>query len=262
MDTVESTSVPSSISFIKNKPVWDFARATAFPMELPQGSKHIPVYAYMTPYEPDELKAVLKHALSGYKRKKRDVEIVAQDEAIYKPLCDTHLTHFGNMTGTPEQQLAWLTKYSELKPAIVRFSLGGLTLKAEEEDSESTMLDISLDLAGQVDTYQDIYDPVSDQVHRIEMTHKYVHPTESQYREYRGARKSNYIRKSDTWAVIEQHSKLESLYDAVIEFISNAAVNGVACSKENKSQWVAGVPLWHKLLVVDQIFGEILEKNG
>ena len=60
----------------------------------------------MTPYTPDELKIILKKALSGYKREKRDVELIREDKSIYTPLCDAHFVKLGNATGTPEEQKA------------------------------------------------------------------------------------------------------------------------------------------------------------
>lgn len=260
---MEKTSVHSSVSFQNNVPTWDFAETTAYPLTLKMGKQDITVYAFMTPYTPDELKAILKSAVSGFKREKRDVEIVREDKEIYKPLCTNHFVKLGNATGTPEDHVAWLNKYPERKSEVVEHSFGGLRIGSDPANEIEAVgaFDVSIEPAEFVETSQDIYDPDTDRVYKIEMLHTYAHPTESQYREYRSSRRNRFIRKSNLWSVTEQHSVLERLYDTVIESVSSAAVNGVACTRDAKSKWVAGIPLWHKLWVVDQIFGDVLEKN-
>ena len=257
-------SVDSSIIWDDKTPSWDFAKTTAYPVILPQKGKQVNVYVYMTPYSADELRAVLQKAVSGYRREKRDVEIVREDKTVYTPLCNEHFVKLGNATGTPEAQLAWLNRYPELKPSIVEYTFGGLSMDTQQQDAESDtdeMLDISMELAGSVKVYQDLYDPATDKVVRVDMTHNHMHPTEAQYREYRSARRSKFLRKSTLWTITEQHGTLEKLYDAVIQSVKGCAVNGQPCAYVSKADWVSRIPLWHKLWIVDQIFGELVEKN-
>lgn len=260
-DTVQTTSFPSILSR-NSKPVWDFAATTAYPIELQQKGKTPTVYVYLTPYTPEELKAVLQKNISGYKHEKRDLEVVREDLKIYTPLCDAHFVKLGNATGTPEAQKMWLDKYPELKPSIVRHTFGGL-LADEQTDAgdEDTMLDISTELSGAVAVYQSLYDPATDKIIRIDMVHSYQHPTEAQFRDYKGARRNKFLRKGALWAVTENHNTLEKLYDTVIRSVEGGAVSGVFCDEKTKSEWIAGIPLWHKIWIVDRIFGELVEKN-
>ena len=260
-----STAKPIDSSIIWNDktPVWDFAETTAYPVVLPQNDKKINVHVYMTPYSADDLKSILSKAVSGYKREKRDVEIVREDKSIYASLCDDHFVKLGNATGTPEAQAAWFNKYPELKPSIVELTFGGLAIDSPKEstDTDDDVLDISVELTCSVKVYQEIYDPTTEKIIRVDMTHNHTHPTESQYREYRSARRSKFLRKSTLWTIAEQHGTLEKLYDTVVQSIQGGAVNGLFCDAATKSEWIRSVPLWHKLLVVDQIFGELVEKN-
>ncbi len=261
MSTVQS-SASSAISFKDNQPVWDFTATTAYPIEIKQTNKSIPVYIYLTPYTADELKAILKLEISGYKREKSDVEIVARDKAIFTPLCDAHFVKLGNATGTPEAQRAWLDKYPELKPSIVEHTFGGLHLDIPESAANEGMLDIGSDLSGSVKVFQELYDDVTDKIVRVNMAHNHLHPTETQYRDYRNARRNRFLRKSSLWTITESHGALEKLYDTVIQSVDGALVTGNACTLTAKSAWLPFIPLWHKLWVVDQIFGEIVEKNA
>ncbi len=256
-----STVPQSAVSFKNKKPVWDFTEIAAFPIEIKTKDKSIPVFIYLSPYSTDELKSILKLDVSGYKREKSDVEIVARDKSIFTPLCDAHFVKLGNATGTPEAQKAWLDRYPELKPSIIEHTFGGLHLDVPEA-SDSEMLDIGADLSGSVKVYQEIYDPLTDKTVRIDMSHNHSHPTEAQYRDYRNARRNRFIRKSSLWTITESHISLEKLYDSVIQSIDGAAVAGNACEAATRSAWLPSVPLWHKLWVVDQIFGEIVEKNA
>lgn len=255
--------IQSAISFQNDKPIWDFTQTAAYPVELQQGSNKPTVYIYLSPYKSDELRDILKRAVSGYRREKQDVEIVREDKGIYTPLFDNHFVKMGNSTGTPEAQKMWFDKYPELKPAIIEYSFGYLRMEppksAEENDD---ILDISAELSGQVAVYQELYDAVTDKVVRIDMVHSHIHPTEAQYREYRSARRSKFIRRTTLWTISEQHAVLEKLYDVVVQSITGAAVNGKSCNAATKADWITSVPLWHKLWVVDQIFGELVEKNA
>lgn len=238
-------------------PVWNFTETTAFPITLGRSVVNV----YLTPYTAFELKELLKKGISGYKRDKKDVEIVKEDSTIYSPLIDAHFVKLGNATGTPEEQKAWLSKHPELKPGIVEHTFGGLQLEQEDE-SDDTVLDISLEMSGKQKVYQDLFDENKGEVVRVNMTHNYTQPTEKQYREYRSARRSKFLRKSTLWTVMENHGTLEKLYDEVISSIDGAAVAGKACTSTTKDAWIGDIPLWHKLWICDKIFGDIVEKNA
>lgn len=253
----------TSIVYSGQTPLWNFSETTAFPVTLQQGNSKPTVHVYLSPYTASELKDLLKKAVSGYRREKSDVEIVKEDSAIYSPLVDKHFIKLGNATGTPDAQKAWLDKHPEVKPAIVEHTFGGLQMdRPEAEDTDDSILDIGMELSGQVKVYQDLFDEVNGAIIRVNMIHNFTHPTERQYREYRSARRSKFLRKSTLWTITEQHGTLEKLYDEVVTSIDGAAVAGNACDNTTKSTWIGAVPLWHKLWIVDQIFGEIVEKNA
>ncbi len=261
--TSDLTRTQSAITWNGKKPLWDFKETAAYPVIIKQKKGDVTAYIYLSPYTPEELKEILRKATSGYRREKRDVEIVREDRNIYTPLCDNHFVKFGNSTGTPSEQKAWLDKYSEFKPEFIEHTFGGLQMDTKKsEDEDNGMLDISLELSGAIAVYQELYDPATDKIVRVDMVHEYSHPTEAQYREYRGARRNKFLRRSTLWTITEQHGTLEKLYDAVIQKVDGAAVEGVPCTLDSKSHWLPSVPLWHKLWIVDQIFGELVEKNG
>ena len=257
-------SIPSSaISYVDAKPVWNLDAITAFPIELKQQSgKNTPVYVYLSPYTASELKAVLKQTISGYKRDKKDVEMVSGDNSIYSSIFDNHFIKLGNATGTPDAQRAWINKYSELKPSIVEHTYGGLRRDPVEDAAEDTMLDISAELSSKSDVYQTLYDETTSAVVRVDMSHNYTHPTEAQYRKFKNARRSKFVGKGSIWTISESHGTLEELYDAVVTSVDGVAVNGEPCTAKTKDVWISYIPLWHKLWIVDQIFGELVEKNG
>lgn len=228
---------------------------------MTQRGKQVTIHAFMTPYTADELKDVLRRAVSGYKREKQDVEIYREDPSVYIPLCDAHFVSLGNSTGTPEAQKAWLDRNPEIKPKIVEFSFGGLRVDNPVNDADEDVFDITLDFTGQVDVYQELYDQDTDKIVKVNMTHKHQHPTEAQFRDYRNARRNKFLRKSTLWTVSEQHSTLEKLYDAIVQDVVGVLVNNKECTLSNKTEWVSQIPLWHKIWVVDQIFNDLIVKN-
>ena len=177
-------SVESAILWQGKTPLWDVAKVTAYPVEFQQKGNNPTVYIYLTPYAPDELKEILRKMTAGYKREKQDVEIVREDSAIYTPLCDAHFVRIGNANGTPEAQRAWLDKYPELaqrawldkypelKPGIVEHTFGGLRIDPPKpSDDDNSMLDISADLSGSIHVFQELYDPGTSKVVRVNMVH-------------------------------------------------------------------------------------------
>ena len=246
-----------SIVWKNGIPAWNVTDTTAYPIEI----KSIPIYVYLTPYKSSELKEVLNRAVAGYRREKRDVEIEREDRKIYSPLCDAHFVKLDNATGTPEQQRKWIDSQPELKPSLVELTFGGLRRDAPE-DSDKGFLDITENMAGFVDVYQDLYDSEKCGVYRITMRHNYEHPSEMQYRAFRNARRNKYIQKRTLWTVVENHGALENLYDATIKSVSGMLVDNKECTESTKSEWIGSVPLWHKLWVVEFIFAELIEKNA
>jgi hypothetical protein len=242
-------------------PTWDVSKTTAFPVELQSKGSTVGVYVYLTPYTSGELKAILRQAVAGYKRDNRDVEIEREDKKIYTPLFDGHFVKLGNSNGTPQAQRQWFDARPELKPSIVEYTFGGLRRDLPEVDETEGGLDILADFSEQTLVYQNIYDPTTNSVVRVDMTHNYSHPTEQQYREYRSARRNRFIQKRSLWTISENHNLLEKLYDAAIQSIDGMAVDGKPCTAATKPEWISGVPLWHKLFIVDQIFADIIEKN-
>lgn len=263
MSNTSSPSAQSNSAIIwqDNKPVWNVTEITAYPLEI-QGKNNTStkVFVYMSPYEPEELKEILRKVVSGYRREKKDLELEREDRSIYTPLCDAHFVKMDNATGTPQQQKAWLDRNAQWKPNFVELTFGGLRKDNIAEETESAF-DVLSDTVNEVTVYQDIYDPATGKTVRVDMTHSYRTPTEAQYREYRNAHRNKLIQKRALWTVQENHNMLERLYDAVIQSISGVAVNGNPC-KGDTSQWLSKIPLWHKLWVVDNIFTELIEKNA
>src|SRR6185369_4315862 len=129
-------------------------------------------------------------------------------------------------------------------------------------DADPGVFDITADFGEKIDVYQDIYDPTTDKVVRVDMIHKYRQPTEAQYREFRNARRQKYLQRKNLWTITESHGTLEKLYDSVVTSISGMSVNGRSCDESTKANWLSQVPLWHKIWIVDQIFSELVEKNA
>jgi len=252
----------SAIVFKDKVPHWNVTEVTAYPLEINQNGKSTRVNVFLAPYTPAALKEVLQKNTAGYKREKRDVEIVQEDKSIYASLCDDYFVKIGNATGTPEQQKAWLDKRPEIKPSIVECSFGGLRIDRQEDSDESPVLDIGADLSGAVKVYQELFDEAANKTVKVNMAHNYAHPTEAQYRDYRSSRRNRFIRKTSVWTITESHGTLDKLYDAVVTSVDGVLVHGNPCDQQSKSSWVQHIPLWHKLWIVDQIFGEIVEKNG
>lgn len=238
---------------------WDFTEPQFYPIFIDK----IKVNVVLSPYTPEELKAVLKKAIAGYKRDKKEIEIVREDRSVYTPLFDAH---FVRITDTNSDDTAQQRKFfddrPELKAAIVEATFGGVASEAPEDEETSKVLDLFAAPESSIKVFQHLYDPSADDVVKVTMEHTYQTPTEAQFRTYRNSRRSRIGGSRNAMVTVqENYESLEKLYDTVVISISNAAASGQPCDQKSKAQWVSKVPLWHKLHVCDQIFSEVIEKN-
>lgn len=240
---------------------WDFSQTTSYPVTINDKT----AFVRMTPYDPDELRVILRKGLSGYRRDGRDVEIVREDQNIYTPLFDAHFERLdGKQSSTPEQQREWFDRYPHLKPGIIEYTFGGLATAKDEDEEEAVddeLFDITADLSGEFQARQSIYDDETGEVVEVFVTHRYQQPTEAQFRRYKASRRDKFLRRKTLWTITEDHKTLETLYDECILSIDGGAVDGQRCTAETKAAWVKKVPLWHKLWIVDRIFSDIIAKN-
>jgi len=245
-------------------PVWNYSASQSYPVVIRQKGVDVPVNIKLSPYEPAELKEVLKKLVAGYKNDKRNIEIYQEDSSAYNALFDAHFEGMDNTKNTTEQVRDWFDKNPQYKASVVTSSFGNIASERSKEADEDSdvQFDITASFDGVCTVFQTIWDEAKQQAVKVTMAHNYAQPTEAQFRTYRNARRRKFLGKNAIWTVTENHDTLEKLYDNIIRSIGNASVGEKLCSPQDRAEWLGQVPLWHKLLVCDQIFGEVIEKNA
>jgi stress-induced morphogen len=239
--------------------VWEFTAPACFPVFFDGFDD--PAYLEFSPYTANELKDILRNVVSGFRHKKGDVESVPGDNTHYATLFDNHFLRIVNDDHTPDEQREFCSSQGAFgKVAIVEKTLGGFEL-VERQRAASGKFDISVPPSHSITLEQDLYSQADNTVTTVSMTHEYGKPTEEQYRKYRNARRGRQLGRKKIWTITEDYDALEVAYNGVIRSISGVTVSGQPCGA-NRDAWLPHVPLWHKLLVVDGIYGALAEKNG
>lgn len=241
---------------------WELTRPTIYPFFF--AGFEDPAHIEFTPYSSDELKEIMRSVVTGFRQHKRDTEAVPADITPYARLFDNHFVRIANSTGTPEEQQEFCSAQGGAhgKAQIVAKTLGAS--ERSESGPVSGKFDIFAARSQNISIEQDVTVPDGEdwRVVVAKMQHHYASPTEEQFRRYRSARSSRHISRKKLWTVNENYDVLENCYDSAIRSVTGVTVDGNACTAENKDSWVGHIPLWHKLLVVDIIYGELSEKNG
>lgn len=149
-------------------------------------------------------------------------------------------------------------KFKGIENTVVRDAVGGVRADLAYDDENEVF-----DLAGtKVRTFQSIYQPALKAVARVDMLHHMANPSETDYRQYRSATEEISVdSRRSTYERLRNYDVLEQLYNHLAQRIDGMTINGATCEEANKDQWADLVPLWHKTLVIGEVFGGVVAKN-
>jgi len=240
-------------------PHWELtADEICYPIEIKQGRELKKFYAHMSPYQPLELSRTLRKVLSGVKRRKNDLEILPSNRFAYADMCNGHflrMTTGVEREASQEAQKTYLDNNSVLKCKIVEDGYGGIGLK--ELDDVSTTLDLNSDVGlGYVETEQVLYNPETKTEETVEISHGLSEETETHFQRYEKATSRKINIRTGNWNTRADYGAQEALYNELCQEAGGYLVNGKKCTQDNRKDWVKLVPLWHKILVIGEVFGE------
>ena len=250
-------AVKNALVMVKGVPHWELtADEICYPIEIKQGRGLKKFYAHLSPYQPRELSNTLRKVMSGVKRRKNELEILPSNRRAYAEMLNGH---FLKMTtgaeATPEAQTAYLDANPILKCKIVEEGYGGIALR--ELDDVTTTLDITQEVGlGYVDTEQIVYNPKTKTEETVEISHGLSEEAETHFQRYEKATSRKVNIQTGNWNTRNDYGTLEALYNELASEATGYLVNGEKCTQGNRKEWVKLVPLWHKLLVINEVFGE------
>jgi hypothetical protein len=94
------------------------------------------------------------------------------------------------------------------------------------------------------------------------MTHRLNNPTELDYRRWRsGTEQTSIDTKRAQYERVRNYDILEQLYNAAILSIDGMTYKGEPCTEANKESWIDLVPLYHKTLVLGEVYSGVTAKN-
>jgi len=161
-------------------------------------------------------------------------------------------------------------------------------------------LPLPLDLGGEEETRITVafslWDEDAQKTEKLRVTHCLRPEVERDYQRYTRASRGEINSRRDQWQTITDHLEIARLYDSMILSLEGAVINGEVarssrransaasaacaddepqslknansalpeipgCRADNRDDWVGKVPLYHKALVMAELFREVRLKN-
>ena len=94
----------------------------------------------------------------------------------------------------------------------------------------------------------------------VRMTHTLRRPSQSQYMRHASAAK-NKVTRGGNLITDTNHDVLELLYNENAIAIDGMLLGSEPCTELNRERWIPEVPLWHKTLVINELYRETRLKN-
>lgn len=246
-----------------NGATWNLrADVVGYPFVVPGGDKKYKIGVYLGRYDARELKEALAQDALSY-TPDMDGELSASAAKTYReyfPILERRFVAMDGITGDANEQRDFFLHNSSLKTLVVREGWGGVRIWRETEEVSDTPFDLhSVDDAPiPIMTVQKLHSPDGD--YTVKMTHHLKHPTQNQYSRYMSAIKQKIGRRGAFTSEVN-NDILELLYNEGAVKIDGMTLDEQPCTLDNRSDWIPLVPLWHKTLIVTELYRETRLKN-
>jgi hypothetical protein len=253
---------------------WELAAEyTVHEFRLPEDDPRYRVLVkFAQPYSADDLWLALRQFEPSTKREVRKVQLLPGNPVGFVKLCQSS---FRGMIGTSddtdiEAQRLYLQSNPKLAIKFAQDCAGGIELVSTGPDALPDNSDEQLELlplaivstASKIETRQTLWSEEQNKPVSIRMTHWLGQESEKDWREWQRTSADTINRKSQVWKAEVDHQARVNLYDRFIQSIDGMRIDGASCTAENRSNWLARVPAWHKLHVITAFFNTVKLKNG
>lgn len=250
------------------EPSWNLkAEVVAYPLEVEGTNPETGEPAlyklgvYLNCYQARELKECLHAERQGFQQDiDGDFASMNRTWREFYPLLGKHFVGLDGVTSKdPDRQRQFVTSNPQLMTLMVRECWGGVRLW-----HQPTVADVPFD----IDSIHDAPIPIStvqklwssEGEANVRMTHHFKRPTQNQYSRYQSANRQKIGRRG--MLVNEVNNDiLEMLYNESAVKVDGMTLDGQACVEANRDQWIPLVPLWHKTLVIGELYRETRLKN-
>lgn len=252
----------TALAFLKGKPYWELtSQEIVYYLKVDNAI----VRFHLSPYSPKELKSALANVSRGVTGDEQDVDFIPDDDSKYIPLVEKH---FLRMSGTSadedtDKQKNFLKLNPEITIGIAKQGFLGLDL-VNSSKPENAVLDIeagSQDGMLSIDAEQSFYSPEKNKYEKVLFSHIVIKARESGFRIYRRSLPRSMNVRSRELKVMRDYDAVENLYRDMVVKGNGFLLDGEKCEESNKKGWVPLIPLAHKILVIDEIFGQVRVKK-
>lgn len=255
-------------------PAWDLlATEVSFPIRVESHGKEYEVYAVLRqPYDADDLITAINLNRGGYRRTPAALENFIGDDQAFAKLTDKLFIRLdGTSTDDPTVQRQFLDSNFKLKVRLSREGFGGVLIDRTpfgtdvppEEAQRLELLPLAIDGASDVTIglHQNLWDPQTQKKVDVRMQHVLRPETEKDWRKWARTANERFTKANTAWTEAVNWWARVELYDQMIKRVDGMQVGQMTCNEAAKNQWLTRIPVWHKLLVIGEVFDEAKVKN-
>jgi hypothetical protein len=270
-----------AVVYVNGTPTWDFhADYVAYVLGMGASADRVPIMVPVLRQHTDPVEkrgfrlenaSALRRSVAGLKFRGDNLQLGEPNEGPYRDFVDEHFEFlYGTSTDDRAVHGKYLDERPYLKGRIFREGVQGISYEdveeeLPEEDAEESSVPIFDIMAGETDreiqVYQTLFSMERKRPETVEMTHTLREVRELDYQKYRKATTRQLNARARKLKSVEDYNLLSSIYDGLVKSVSNAVIDGVPCSEDNKKEWAELVPLEHKLLVLTIAMREVEGKN-
>ena len=269
----EKVEFTQAVNYVDGNPVWDFhADHVAYVLMMADNRLFVPVLRQHTDLKErrgfwKEEATALKRSVSGIKFKGDNLQLGEPNESFFRDFVDAHFEYlYGTSTDDVDAHRKYLDVHPYMKTRTFKEGVQGVSHDEPEDevlDQESVpIFDIMVgETEREIELLQTLFSIEKKRMEPIYMTHTLREVKETDYQKYRKATTRQINARKRKLVSLDDYYLLSSIYDGLVQSVSGAVVDGKPCTPENKPDWMALVPLTHKLLVLSVVMREVEGKN-
>lgn len=120
-------------------------------------------------------------------------------------------------------------------------------------DPDGASLDALLSKDIEVSTFFSLYDPSEQKEIELNLVHIFRTPHAGDAMRWEQRQRTRTLSRGRLRGIVD-HYVIKESYNSMIKSVRGYTMGGSACDSDNKGQWLAKIPYWHKMTSVSQVF--------
>lgn len=240
------------------------------PVNVEQSGKRRRIHFHMKPYRIQAMKEALTGIAPSFSDEGPEAELQPQEGLVQQGFVKHYLLGLSNIAidakgteASDAQKNQFLEANLQILEVAWREAVCGIRII--DPDAESQMGDfIVLGDGGSetedIETAVALIDSEGEMVD-LRFLHVLDKGTERDRRTYNKAQRTRLRTKDGVWKIAVNNDVIELLYNQKIQSLAGAVIEGEPCTSSNKDKWLPLVPLFWKIVVINEVYRQVKIKN-